>query len=337
MQQPVIAKTGSTIASLKYLLLGMRPSQWVKNAFVLPGLIFAQQHLFTVPWAVGRVAAAFALFCVVSGCVYLMNDLADIEQDRMHPRKRHRPLPSGKLSPTLARGAVLVLGLGSLILPWIVGILLMPPLANATGVRSLIDQLYTSYALGWFGFALVLLSYFLLQIAYTFKLKHVVIVDLFCIAGGFVLRALGGAMIIQVLITPWWLMCVLLLALFLGLGKRRNELMVLEGDAGNHRRILQEYSPKLLEHLITIVVACTIFAYSYATFSAPSVPKEGFPWLMLTIPFVIYALFRYLYLIYQKGEGGTPEELLFKDRPFFFSIASWGLLVMLILAIFGNA
>lgn len=335
MQQPILAERASGLEAIKYLILGMRPQQWVKNAFVLPGIMFAQQHLFTVPWAIGRVALAFVLFCIVSGCVYLMNDLADIEQDRLHPRKRLRPLPSGRLSPTLAKWAILVLGLFALLLPWALGLYLsggsLPQPGGAAELAGWLQELRESYALGWYGFAAILLAYFLLQVAYTFRLKHVVIVDLFCIAGGFVLRALGGAVVLQVLITPWWLMCVLLLALFLGLGKRRNELMVLESGAGSHRPILEEYSPKLLEHLITIVVACTIFAYSYATFSAPSVPQRPFPWLMLTIPFVIYALFRYLYLVYQKGEGGTPEELLFKDRPFFVSIVSWSLLVMLIL------
>lgn len=297
--------------------------------------MFAQQHLFTEPWALGRVATAFVLFCIVSGCVYLMNDLADIEQDRLHPRKRLRPLPSGRLSPTLAKWAIGVLGLLALLLPWAVGLYLssgsLPEPGGLDALSDWLQDLRASYALGWYAFAVVLLGYFLLQVAYTFRLKHVVIVDLFCIAGGFVLRALGGALILQVLITPWWLLCVLLLALFLGLGKRRNELMVLESGAGSHRPILEEYSAKLLEHLITIVVACTILAYSFATFTAPSVPQRPFPWLMLTIPFVIYFLFRYLYLVYQKNEGGTPEELLFKDRPFFVAVVSWALLVLLIL------
>lgn len=334
MQQQTVAKRASGAEALKYLILGMRPHQWVKNAFVLPGLIFAQQHLFTVPWAIGRVAAAFALFCIVSGCVYLMNDLADIEQDRLHPRKRLRPLPSGRLSPTLAKAAIVVLGFGALVLPWIVGSYQMMRFEAAT--LTWWQRLEASYALGWYGLGAVLLAYFLLQVAYTFRLKHVVILDLFCIAGGFVLRALGGAAVLQVLIRPWWLMCVLFLSLFLGLGKRRNELIVLEEGAGNHRRILQEYSPQLLEHLITIVVACTILSYSFATFDAPSVPQVPFPMLMTTIPFLIYALFRYLYLVYQKDEGGTPEELLFKDRPFFFSIASCALLVITILLVFGD-
>ena len=333
MQQQRVIKRVSAAEALKYLILGMRPHQWVKNAFVLPGLIFAQQHLFTVPWAIGRVAAAFALFCIVSGCVYLMNDLADIEQDRQHPRKRLRPLPSGRLSPMLAKTAIIVLGSGALVLPWLLGT--YQTLSFAADL-SWWQRARASYGLGWYALGAVLLAYFLLQVAYTFRLKHVVILDLFCIAGGFVLRALGGAAILQVLIRPWWLMCVLFLSLFLGLGKRRNELIVLEEGAGNHRRILQEYSPQLLEHLITIVVACTILSYSFATFDAPSVPQTPFPMLMTTIPFLIYALFRYLYLVYQKGEGGTPEELLFKDRPFFFSIVGCALLVIAILLIFGE-
>lgn len=332
MQQPITYERASGVEALKYLILGMRPAQWVKNAFVFAGIVFAEQHLFTAPWAIGRVVAGFVLFCIVSGCVYLMNDLADIEQDRLHPKKRNRPLPSGRLSPMLAKIATLGLGLSSLALPFIVG----GYLVRDSGLISL-SHLQSTYALGWFGFGIVLVTYFLIQIAYTFRLKHVVIVDLFCIAGGFVLRALGGAAILQVSIQPWWLMCVLLLSLFLGLGKRRNELLVLESGAGSHRKILQEYSPQLLEHLITIVVACTILAYSFATFDAPRVPKEPFPLLMTTIPFVIYALFRYLYLVYQKGEGGTPEELLFRDRPFFFSILSWALLVMGILFISGSS
>lgn len=336
MQQPITAERASGIEALKYLLIGMRPHQWVKNAFVFAGIVFAEQHLFTAPWAIGRVVFAFALFCIVSGCVYLINDLADIEQDRLHPKKRFRPLPSGRLSPTFAKIATFVLGSVALALPFVIGFGLLQN-APVAPSQTTWDRLAATYALGWFAFGTVLIAYFLLQIAYTFRLKHVVIVDLFCIAGGFVLRALGGAAVLQVTIRPWWLLCVLLLSLFLGLGKRRNELVVLEGDAANHRRILEEYSLPLLDHLIMIVVATTILAYSLATFDAEIARNTSFPYLMLTIPFVIYALFRYLYLIYQKGEGGTPEELLLKDRPFFVSIACWGVLVLAILMLFGGA
>ncbi len=319
-------------ASLKYLLLAMRPKQWVKNAFVFAGIVFAGRHLFTQPWALVRVLTAFVLFSLVSGCVYLINDLADIENDRQHPRKCLRPLASGQLSPRLAYIAAVVISTGSLAAPFVLGALTkLPP-----GAATLWERLKSTGTLGWYAFGLILLAYFLLQIEYTFYLKHVVILDLFSIAGGFVLRAVGGAVVLQVIITPWWLVCVLLLALFLGLGKRRNELLVLESGAGSHRRILEEYSPHFLEHLITIDVACTIIAYSLATFTAPAVPQKPYPLLMATIPFVIYALFRYLYLIYQRGEGGTPEELLFEDRPLLVSIALWGALVVGILLFFGK-
>ncbi len=326
--QPADIERTHAGASLKYLLLGMRPKQWVKNAFVFAGIVFAEEHLFTQPWALGRVLLAFVLFCLVSGSVYLVNDLADLENDRQHPRKRLRPLASGRLAPGLARTAALVISVVALVAPFVFG-------ALATGQTAvdlaLWERLKGSYALGWYAFGAILLAYFALQLAYTFYLKHVVILDLFSIAGGFVLRAIGGATVLQVTITPWWLMCVLFLALFLGLGKRRNELLVLESGAGSHRRILEEYSSHFLEHLITIDVACTIIAYSLATFTAPSVPLRPYPLLMATIPFVVYALFRYMYLMFQRGEGGTPEELLFRDRPLLLSIVLWGLLVIAIL------
>ncbi len=317
MNQPSAVASASGLRALKYLLKAMRPKQWVKNVFVFAGIVFAEQHLFTQLPALLKSLAAFVLFSMISSSVYLINDLSDIEQDRQHPKKRLRPLASGHLAPTLARvvaALLVVVGLG---------------LPVALGLSS------APLGTGWLAFAAILLLYFVLQVAYTYVLKHVVIVDLFAIAGGFVLRAIGGAAILSVAITPWWLLCVLLLALFLGLGKRRNELQVLAQGAGSHRKILEEYSPKLLEQLITIDVACTILAYSQATFTAPSVPITPFPWLMLTIPFVIYTLFRYLYLIAQ-GEGGEPADLLFRDRPLLVAIVSWGLLVVTILIFFGQ-
>ena len=319
--------------SLKYLILGMRPKQWVKNAFVFAGVVFAGQQYLVQPWAWGRVLVAFLLFCLVSGSVYLINDLADMESDRVHPRKRHRPLAAGRLSPALARAGAVIAALGALATPLLLGAVSPAP---AVAIGSLWERLGSSYALGWYVFAVLLLVYFVLQVAYTFYLKHIVILDLFAIAAGFVLRAVGGAAVVQVYISPWWLVCVLLLALFLGLGKRRNELLVLERGAGTHRPILEEYSPHFLEHLITIDIACTIIAYSLATFTAPSVPLEPYPMLMATIPVVIYALFRYLYLMYQRGEGGTPEELLFKDRPLLASISLWGLMVVGMMVFFGR-
>jgi 4-hydroxybenzoate polyprenyltransferase len=331
MTQPSQAERANVAQQGRYVVLAMRPKQWIKNAFVFAGIMFAGERLFTQSWALWHVFIAFVLFCIVSGCVYLVNDLADIENDRLHPRKRLRPLASGLLSPTFARWAAVILSIGSLATPFVIG----ASRGVGDGAR-LWDRLYQSYALGWYVFGAILVSYFVLQIAYTFYFKHVVLLDLFSIASGFVLRAVGGATVLQVTITPWWLMCVLFLALFLGLGKRRNELLVLAQGAGSHRRILEEYSPHFLEHLIAIDVTCTIIAYSLATFWAPSVPQEPYPLLMATIPFVIYALFRYLYLMFQRGEGGTPEELLFKDKPLLASIVLWGVLVVTIMAFFGD-
>src|SRR3954452_10643346 len=264
--QPTEVKRAGAGTSLKYLILAMRPKQWVKNAFVFAGIVFAGSHLFTQVWALGRVLLAFVLFCLVSGCVYLINDLADIENDRNHPRKRLRPLASGRLAPGLAVGAAIVIGAFSFIVPIALGV----AAGEAPAGVPLWSRLTATYAVGWYAFAAILIAYFLLQVGYTFYLKHVVILDLFAIAGGFVLRAIGGAVVLQVIITPWWLMCVLFLALFLGLGKRRNELIVLQQGAGSHRPILEEYSSHFLEHLITIDVTCTLIAYSLATFTAPS-------------------------------------------------------------------
>lgn len=325
----------SLLSSLKYLLLAMRPKQWVKNAFVFAGIVFAGGELFTQAWAIERVLGAFALFCLISGCVYLINDLADIENDRNHPKKRLRPLASGRLSPTVARVGTVVISICTLATPLMLGLWSYRHAAVST-LPTLWERLTVSRAAGWYVFGAVLFIYFVMQIGYTFYLKHVVILDLFAIAAGFVLRALGGAFVLQVVITPWWLMCVLFLALFLGLGKRRNELLVLQQGAGSHRRILEEYSPHFLEHLISIDVTCTIIAYSLATFWAPKVPVKPYPLLMATIPVVIYALFRYLYLMFQRGEGGTPEDLLFRDRPLQAAILLWGLMVVVIMAMFGR-
>jgi 4-hydroxybenzoate polyprenyltransferase len=181
---------------------------------------------------------------------------------------------------------------------------------------------------GWAWFGLILLLYFILQLAYTFMLKHIVLVDLFAISAGFILRAVAGAAILLVNITPWWLLSLFFLALFLGLGKRRNELQVLGQTAGNHRRTLEEYSPQFLDYLLLIDIASTIVVYSLATFTAPVVTRMKYPFLMLTIPLVVFALFRYLYLIIQKGEGGEPADLVMHDSPMLVTIISWGFLVL---------
>jgi 4-hydroxybenzoate polyprenyltransferase len=270
----------------------MRPRQWTKNVFVFAALVF-DDKLLHVP-SLLRTLAAFMLLCLMSSAVYLMNDLADIDGDREHPVKRMRPLPAGELSPAVARVAAVLFASGSLI----AGYLLSP------------------------GLAAVLLAYLLFQIAYTFRLKHVVLLDVMIVAAGFVLRVAAGVVVITVQrFSPWLYVCMFLLALFMALGKRRHELALLGAGAGNHRAILDEYSLDLIDRLIGIVTTSAIVAYSLYTFQAEGLPPNHV--MMLTIPFVVYAVFRYLYLIHVRGAGGIPEDILLRDRPFQVSILMW--------------
>lgn len=310
---------------LWYLLKGMRPRQWSKNLVVFAGLVFAQRVLDGV--ALGRAIGAFIVFCLLSSVVYLINDLKDLESDRQHPTKRYRPLASGKLAVPVAIGGAAVFGILGAIL-----ITLLTLWPAATGAAQSLHLSLAPFRLsltpladqpagnpygtlgdlggGRFLFALVAVGYLGLNLAYTFRLKHVVIMDVFCIAGGFVLRAMAGAVVIPVPISPWLYLCTILLSLFLALGKRRHELVLLEADASLHRRILREYSPQLLDQMITIVTSATVMAYSLYTFQSTT----GNHRLMLTIPFVLYGIFRYLYLIYMKMGGGSPEEVLLRDK-----------------------
>ena len=278
---------------LKQLLKTMRPKQWTKNAFVYAGVVFDRHLLQFQPMLLATMA--FVLFCAVSSAVYLLNDLVDIEKDKLHPRKRLRPLPSGKLKKKYAIAALIILVAVSL--P--AGFVLQP----------------------YFGG--VLLAYFVMQIAYCFYLKNVVIIDVFTIATGFVLRAVGGALVIGVDVSPWLLVCTMLLALFQGLAKRRHELILLAEGASNHRHILEEYSSELVQEMISVVTSAVIIAYSLYTITAENLPKNHL--MALTIPFVLYAIFRYLYLVYRKDEGGSPEELLLKDMPLLACIVLWGI------------
>lgn len=277
---------------IKPLLETMRPRQWPKNGFVFGALLFDRQVLDLS--SLGRTLAAFVLLCLMSSAVYVMNDLADVDSDRQHPTKRQRPLPSGRLSPTVARVATAVLTVVSLA----AGYVLSPALA------------------------LVLLAYWLIQVAYTFRLKHVVLLDVLIIATGFVLRVAAGVTVIEVeRFSPWLYVCMALLALFMALGKRRHELVLLGQNASNHRAILGEYSLDLIDRLIGIVTTSTLVAYSLYTFLAEGLPENHL--MMLTIPFVLYALFRYLYLIHVRQEGGAPEEVLLRDRPLQANLALW--------------
>lgn len=288
---------------LKELIISMRPKQWTKNIFIFAALVF-DLKLFNLA-LLGKTVAAFALFCLLSGTVYLINDLADIERDRLHPTKRNRPLPAGRLPLSWAIGAVIILPAISLPLSF-----------------------YLDPAFG-----LIALSYLLLHVAYSFALKNVVILDVMTVAAGFVLRVAAGAVVAQAeRFSPWLYVCTTLLALFIALGRRREELILLEDNANQHRKILEEYSPSFIDEMLTVVTAATIIAYSLYTFSAENLPANKS--MMLTIPFVIYGLLRYLYLIHQKNMGGSPEEIVLKDIPLLVSILLWGVTAVIILYLF---
>ncbi|MGV3722375.1 MAG: decaprenyl-phosphate phosphoribosyltransferase [Actinomycetota bacterium] len=262
--------------------LALRPKQWVKNGVLLAGILFTldQAHPLS-DWL--RVIAAIAAFCLLSSAIYLVNDVADIEQDRRHPKKRHRPIAAGLVSTHAAILMAVTLGL--------------------TGLSAAI-------LLGR-GFAMTAALYVALTVSYTIWIKHAVLLDVMALSGCYVLRAAAGAAVISVEISPWLLVCTTLGALLLGFAKRRNELVMLE-DAGSHRRILQEYTVGLLDQLITIVTAATLMAYMLYTFFSPT-GKER-PLLMTTIPFVIYGIFRFLYLMHRHGKGGDPSSELIEDR-----------------------
>ena len=282
---------------LTALLKTMRPRQWTKNAFVFFALVFDKQ-LLQLP-AFLNTLAGFALFCLVSSAVYIFNDLADLEADRQHPEKKKRPLPSGQLP----QGAA-----------WTTGVLLAA----------------VTLPLGWMlspFFAGVLAFYFLINLAYSRWLKHVPILDVMIVAAGFVLRVHAGTTLIHVeRFSPWLYAVTTLGALYLGFGKRRAELALLSHGAGSHRKVLDGYTLPLLDQYITIVSAATILAYSLYTFSAPNLPANHS--MMLTIPFIAYIIFRYLYIIQVTHDAGAPEEVLLTDRPMQIAIFLFGLAVI---------
>lgn len=288
--------------SLPYLIfLTLRPRQWTKNVVVFAALVFS--HRLFEPEFFFKTILAFFLFCFVSGSVYILNDLVDLEQDRKHPQKSKRPLASGKLNPSTA---------------------------ITFGIIIMIVSIITSYRLS-VPFGIVATSYLILQIIYSFYLKHLVILDVFSVAAGFVLRVVAGAEVIQVPISSWLLICTILLSLFLAMSKRRHELILLEENAIHHRKILYEYSPYFLDQMISVVTSSTVVAYALYTMSEETVKKFHTDNLKYTIPFVIYGIFRYLYLIHQKNEGGSPERILLNDKPLIINILLYGLVVGLIL------
>ncbi|HEY7039135.1 MAG TPA: decaprenyl-phosphate phosphoribosyltransferase [Methylomirabilota bacterium] len=273
-------------------LLSLRPRQWVKNLFVFAGLIFSQSLFTSLFWP---ALAAFAIFCGLSGAIYVFNDLADVEKDRRHPTKRRRPIASGALPV---------------------------PAAAVLGAVTLLGSLAAAYALS-VPFGLVATAYAVLLTAYSVWLKHAVILDVLTVAAGFVLRAVAGAAAIEVEISGWLVICTILVALFLALGKRRHEYLTLHGDAAAHRPILAEYSESFLDQMVAVVTASTVTAYALYTMSPDTVAKFHTRWLPLTLPFVLYGIFRYLYLLYRRELGGNPSDLLLSDRALLVNTVLW--------------
>ena len=283
------------------ILVSLRPHQWTKNLVVFAALGFSK-HLFELA-PLGRATLAFALFCGLSGAVYLLNDLADLERDRLHPVKRLRPLASGTLSPRAAVRVAAGLAFGCL------------------GLSFLLGRLFAGCAF----------VYLALNLAYSFRLKEVVIVDVLCISLGFVIRAVAGAFAVRVGISDWLVICTILLALFLSLAKRRHELTSLSREATGHRKTLAEYSPYLLDQMINVVTASSLIAYAVYTTAEETRAKFQTDRLSWTIPFVLYGIFRYLYLVHQKEQGGSPTDVLLTDRPLLAAVALWATAVVLIL------
>ena len=275
------------------LLRALRPKQWVKNVVLFAGILFTLNHGHPASdWF--RVFAGVLVFCLLSSSIYLVNDIADVEQDRLHPKKRFRPIAAGQVTISTAITTAIIIG--------------------GAGLAG-------ALALGR-PFAVVAGSYLVLTICYTAWLKHMVLLDVMALSACYVLRAAAGAAVISVEISPWLLVCTTLGALLIGLAKRRNELVTLE-NAGSHRKILEEYTVGLLDQLITIVTAATLMAYMLYTFFSPTAKER--PLLMVTIPFVIYGIFRFLYLMHRHGKGGDPSSELIEDRNLLICGALYGL------------
>jgi 4-hydroxybenzoate polyprenyltransferase len=298
--QSLASSASVSARGISGLLISLRPEQWTKNLILFAALIFGQR-LFD-PAAVGRSMAAFLIFCALAGAVYLINDVSDRAADRRHPLKRSRPIAAGEVSPALALAAS--------------GVIVAASLIAAFALQS---------TFGW-----IAAAYVSLFVLYSRVLKHVVILDVLTIAIGFVLRAAAGAAVIAVPMSQWLLVCTILGAMFLGLSKRRHELTLLADAAPEHRRILEEYNPYLLDQMIGVVTASTLVAYMIYCTSPETTEKFGTTHLVLTTPFPIYGIFRYLYLVHQRG-AGSPSEVLLTDRPLIVAIALWGLAVIAII------
>jgi len=284
------------------LLRLMRPHQWVKNSFVLTGLIFG--HAWHTPALILQTAIIFIAFCLISSTVYILNDIIDIDQDREHPTKRNRPLPSGKLKASSARIFALFLGVTALTLAYFAATIVF----------------------------VILLIYLVMNIAYSLKLKHVVILDVFIIATGFMLRIFAGTFGIGIPPSQWLLLCGLMVTLFLGFSKRRAEIIVLNDDKSEHRRVLQDYSPLLLDKMIVVTAAGLIMSYSLYTMNPETIRIHGTSNLIYTVPFVVYGVFRYIFLLHNQSSGGDPSRDLVRDPHMLIVMVAWVITTIALIA-----
>jgi 4-hydroxybenzoate polyprenyltransferase len=284
----------------KGLVISARPSHWIKNLIVFAALIFAKQY--EIPEKIGLAVLAFIAFCLGTSAIYILNDIFDRQNDKLHPTKSLRPIASGKVPIGVAIILAILLLLGGSII-------------------SLAVNIYTFFAL---------LVYVIINMAYSAVLKHIVIIDVMTIAAGFILRAVAGGLAISVPISPWLLVCTTLLALFLGFGKRRHELWLLSNNAADHRKALDNYSVPFLDQMISVVTASTVVAYAFYTLSPEVVERFQTRWLSSTIPFVIYGIFRYQFLIFKREEGGSPTKLLLTDPPLLLCVLLWLAAVILV-------
>ncbi|SMC21738.1 4-hydroxybenzoate polyprenyltransferase [Clostridium acidisoli DSM 12555] len=281
---------------LKYILKLMRPKQWLKNFFVFAAIIFSgkfeNKNIFLLNLGV------FALFCLISSAVYVLNDLVDVEKDKQHPDKKNRPIASGKVSKTQAMILELCILCIVLILSYNVNLRILA----------------------------VLITYYVMNVLYSFKLKNVVIVDVMIITFGFVLRVISGSIVTNVQLSPWLILCTILISLFLALNKRRSEIVTLKDNKSSHRKILEEYSIELIDNMLTIVTPSILMTYCLYTFS--SIQSRT---MMITIPFVLYGIFRYQYLVSKKNVGGKPEDVFQNDLPFLIDVVLWAILIIVII------
>lgn len=292
------------LSNLLGLFQTMRPKQWTKSVFVFAALVFDGKLL--QPSMLWRAVAAFVIFSLAASTVYILNDLVDIEKDRQHPTKQSRPLPSGRLNPGFAA---------------------------VTGILLALISLGAAFWLEFWMGAIILL-YLAQNLAYSHYLKHIVIVDVLVVSFGFLLRVIAGVVVVQVTnFSPWLYVCSALLTLFIGFGKRRHELVLLEDGAGDHRAVLTGYNLAFLDQIITLIITSMLVAYTLYTIEAPTA-LAGSDRMLLTVPFVFYFILRYLYLIHVSQKGGAPEELLFEDKPLLFGVIFWAISVVAAIYVF---